>query len=144
MPQSRFYEIWAVVDGLLFAPAMDEDGHPNPLLLKIAARGRWIQLNVLHIPVRFGLFSSGPPHVWVQEATIMIILVLGQIFIIPLEVSLLLLLRLYGRPIAEVFWIFMALYIVTASVFVSWPFERRTSLRSPGSYDWGREKVRTD
>lgn len=106
------------------------DGKITPILLVIAQRGYWVQSRVLHIPDKFGFFSSGPLLLQAHQAnrlaviaTDVVIPVVG-VFIMEWVVD-----TRWWLPISMA----ATALLFTISVYVAEVFYN--PMRAPG-YDW--------
>lgn len=82
----------------LFDPVMI-DGEVNPAQLAFGARGYHIQTKTLHIPERFGFFSSGPPRLQARQGFCLIFILLLCVSFYALCFVLLFMLWVQGRPV---------------------------------------------
>ncbi|KAK1767160.1 hypothetical protein QBC33DRAFT_559284 [Phialemonium atrogriseum] len=118
------------------------NGRLNPVHLAIATRGYWIQSHVLHIPDRFGFFSSGPPRLQMYQSASFAFLTVGVAFSTVWGALTVLLAKLMGRPISRLAGAMGVLQI--AVVAVIWAalacFDHRRAL----DYDWGDWKRRKE
>lgn len=117
------------------------NGRLNPVYLAIVTRGYWIQSHVLHIPDRFGFFSSGPPRLQVHQSASFAFLTVGVAFSIVWGPLTVLLAKLMGRPISRLAGAMGFLQI--AVVAVIWALACFDHRREP-DYDWGDWKLRKE
>jgi hypothetical protein len=118
------------------------DNRLNPVHLAVARHGYWIQLHILHIPDRFGFFSSGPPRLQAYEGASFATLVICYGLLIIWGGFSVLLLNIGGFPNTRLMMTVMAVALVTSMVPILGlaRFGRR---RAP-DYDWGDWKLRNE
>ena len=137
-----FSKLTAFAKGLLAGQVVDN--HLNPLHLAIATTGYHIQSNILHIPNRFGIFSTGHPRLQVHEATAFIVLVFATCFSLLSGFFVVSLFKLLGLPKILLIRSGAAMLSMTVIHAVClWILACCGRHRSPG-YDWGDWKLRTD
>ncbi|KAK1853901.1 hypothetical protein CCHR01_03439 [Colletotrichum chrysophilum] len=124
----------------IFGPEIRDNNRLNTAHLAIATRGYHIQTEILHIPERFGIFSSGPPRLQAHQGFLFVIqMVLMAIWGVPAAFGLLLL-RYTDRelPMAPFVKYFGLMFL--SMIGMLWVGACLNKRRAP-DYDWGERKV---
>jgi hypothetical protein len=142
MPRNPTNSILKAIKAFV-GPQITKDNGLNPVHLEIATLGYRIQSHMLHIPDRFGFFSSGPPRLQVYKGALfasLIVMLVYSIFWGALIVFLSLF-RVDPPPIWRLVVAMVALMVGTLAV--CWVMACFDKYRAP-DYDGGDWKLRKE